>query len=191
VIAPTQINPPNIPISRPCITVPKATTTKVMDKTSWLYVSNATLPQRRRGWIDSGAGWKSQLTNELGIANIPIDLHKFERKFPDIADPRLVLAANSAVDRRALFMAIKKCKSYVRAHLHLTPQAKANKSLVYFIARRHPVTIEDRGDIVCISWLANTTIGVRVEIGLSAGEVEAKLGHFLGARPSETRYLGR
>ena len=124
----------------------------------------------------------------MGIANLPIDLNKFERAFPAVADPQLVLAANTAVDRRALFMAIKKCKSHIRAHLHLTPQAKANKSLVYFIAGRHPVTIEDRGDIVCITWLANTTVGVRVEIGLSAGEVEAKLGHFLDARPTEMQY---
>jgi hypothetical protein len=69
-------------------------------------------------------------------------------------------------------MAIKQCHTNVRAHLHITPQDKANKSLVYFTANRYPVGIEDRGDIVCISWHSKPAINVRLDITRHAAEVE-------------------
>jgi hypothetical protein len=69
-------------------------------------------------------------------------------------------------------MAIKNSQTHLRAHLHLTPQGKANKSLIYFIASRYPVRLQDRGDIVCMSWLANPAVSGRVEIGKTAAEVE-------------------
>ena len=85
------------------------------------------------------------------------------------------------MDRRALLMAIKLSRTNVRAHLHLTPQGKANKSLVYFTARRYPVGLEDRGDIVCISWHNKPAVNVRMDITRSAAEVQQKLGVFLDA----------
>jgi hypothetical protein len=127
----------------------------------------------------------------MGLSNLPVDLRNFQRVIPAVADPRLVLEAATALDRRALFVAIKTCQSHIRAHLHLSPQAKANKTLIYFTARRHPVAIEDRGDIVCVNWLSNQSVGVRVEVGKSAGEVEETLGLFLDARPTNPRHQGR
>jgi hypothetical protein len=100
-------------------------------------------------------------------------MEAFERVTPVIHDTRLVIEAPSARARRDLFMAIKRSRSPVRAHLHMTPQGKANKTLVYFIARRYPVGIEDRGDIVCLSWREHPEISARVDVGTSAGEVEA------------------
>jgi hypothetical protein len=76
-------------------------------------------------------------------------------------------------------MCIKAAQSPVRAHMHLTPQCKATKTFIYFTARRHPVRIEDWGDIVSLYWLSNQAVSVRVEIGRSAAEVEAQLSTFL------------
>ena len=69
-------------------------------------------------------------------------------------------------------MAIKLCRTHVRAHLHLTPTGKANKSLVYFTARRYLVGLEDRGDIFCISWHTKPSVNIRVDITRTAGAVE-------------------
>jgi hypothetical protein len=44
----------------------------------------------------------------------------------------MVLEASSAVARRALLDALKQKRSYIRAHSHLPPLAKANKTLVYY-----------------------------------------------------------
>ena len=71
----------------------------------------------------------------------------------------------------------------IRAHLHLTPQCKANKTLVYFTARRQQVDINDRGDIICLSWKSDHTRGVRIKVGRSAAEVEATMATFLDAPP--------
>ena len=89
-----------------------------------------------------------------------------------IHDPQLILEVRSLVDRRALLMAIKSCRTNVQAHLHLTPQGKANKSLVYFTSRRFPVGLEDRGDIVYINWHTRPSVNIRLDITRSAAEVE-------------------
>ena len=107
--------------------------------------------------------------------------------YPAIHDPRLVLEAPSLVDRRALYVALKKCVSPVRAHMHLTPQSKANKTLVYFTARRSPVEIEDMGDIVTLSWKTLPAKNTRIDLSGCAAEVEASLSTFLGDRPSDPR----
>jgi hypothetical protein len=70
-------------------------------------------------------------------------------------------------------MAIKNSRTHVRAHVHITPQGKANKTLVYHTTRRYPVGLEDRGDIVCVHWKHNPRVNERVDINKSAGEVEA------------------
>ena len=103
--------------------------------------------------------------------------------FPAIHDPRLVLEATTPLERRALYVAIKTCHSLIKAHLHLTPQCKANKTLVYFTTRRQQVNIDDRGDIICLSWKSDHTQGVRIEVGRSAAEVEATMATFLDAPP--------
>jgi hypothetical protein len=109
---------------------------------------------------------------EVGSAQIPIDLREFNRVIPAIHDPRLVLEAPNKVARRALYMAIKISQSHVRSHLHITPQEKANKTLAYFTARRYPVRIDDRGDIICMSWHSKPAEIVRVDIRRSAAEIE-------------------
>ena len=81
-------------------------------------------------------------------------------------------------------MGIKQTPNPVRAHMHLTPQIKANKTLVYFNIRRYPVSIDDRGDIIGISWRSNPDVSARIDVGLSAAEVEATLATFLEDRPS-------
>lgn len=123
----------------------------------------------------------------MGVSHIPADLQAFTRITPVIHDARLILEAPSQRERRALLMAIKNCRSMVRAHVHLTPQAKANKTMVYFQTRRYPVGLEDRGDIICVHWTQQPAVNVRIEMGRTAGEVEECLGTFLGARPRNAR----
>ena len=106
------------------------------------------------------------------------------------SDPRMVLEAPTPMDRRELFVAIRRSQTHLRAHLHLTPQGKANKTLVYFTARRYPVTIQDRGDIVCVHWMSDPTLSARVELSRTAAEVEETLRTFLDARPRAARPMG-
>ena len=179
--APPLLKPVSTPQTAPRASL--APRTKVVDKSLWIYVSNIGLPARRRGWRETHPSWQTQLATELGLLHLPVDLRKFSRVFPAIHDPRLVLEATTPLDRRALYMAIKTCHSMVRAHLHLTPQCKANKTLVYFTARRQQVDIDDRGDIICLSWKSDHTRGVRIEVGRSAAEVEATMATFLDAPP--------
>jgi hypothetical protein len=82
-------------------------------------------------------------------------------------------------------MDIKNRNSPVRAYLHLTPQGKANKTLVYFNMRRHPVSIDDRGDVICVNWRAKPSEIVRVDVTRTAAEVEIVMERFLETRPSE------
>jgi hypothetical protein len=54
--------------------------------------------------------------------------------------------------------ALKATRSHVRIHLHLSPQGKANKTLVYYqAARLNEINIGDRGDIMNISWKQDTS----------------------------------
>ena len=73
----------------------------------WIYVSNVHLTKGKRGWTDSGAGWRTQLKNELGVAHLSPDLSGFTRIRPAIHDPRLVLEAHTAVARRTMYVGIK------------------------------------------------------------------------------------
>jgi hypothetical protein len=68
--------------------------------------------------LDVGA---HQLAAELGTNELPYNMSAFERVTPAVHDPRLVIEAPSQRARRDLFMAIKKSRSQVRAHLHMTP----------------------------------------------------------------------
>jgi hypothetical protein len=168
----------------------RAPTTAVVDKSLWIYVSNAQLPGRRRGWQASNTSWRNQLVSELGMPHLPVNLKNFNRVSPMTSDPRMILEAPTPMDRRELFMAIRHSQTHLRAHLHLTPQGKANKTLVYFTARRYPVTIQDRGDIVCVHWMSEPTLSARVELTRTAAEVEITLRNFLDARPRATRPTG-
>ena len=102
----------------------------------------------------------------------------------------MVLEAPTLMDHRELFVAIRRSQTHLRAHLHLTPQGKANKTLVYFTARRYPVTMQDRGDIVCVHWMSDPTLSARVELSRTAAEVEETLRTFLDARPRAARPMG-
>jgi hypothetical protein len=134
--------------------------------------------------MESGEGWQKQLTRELGLTPSQLQLSGFTRVTPLIHDPRLVLQIDTPFNRRMLYLGIKQSQTPVRAHMHLTPQIKANKTLVYFTIRRIPVSIDDRGDIIGISWRSHPTVSERIDVGRSAAEVEATLETFLENRPS-------
>ena len=71
------------------------------------------------------------------------------------SERHLVLEAPDAVSRRALLDAIKKAKSHIKAHVHLSPEIKANKTLVYYQAGRNNTRVADHGDILIVSWRQN------------------------------------
>ena len=75
-----------------------------------------------------------------------------------------MLEAPNAVSRRALLNAIKNAKSHIKAHLHLSPEIKANKTLVYYEARKNNTWVEDHGDILTIAWRFNKAILIRIDL---------------------------
>jgi hypothetical protein len=113
-----------------------------------------------------------------------VDLTLFKRIQPPANDRHLILEAPNAISRRALMDALKASRSHVRIHLHLSPQGKANKTLVYYqSARLNEINIGDRGDIMNVSWKQDPTKYVNLEILKSAQEVSDRLHSFFGTRP--------
>jgi hypothetical protein len=95
----------------------------------------------------------------------------------------LVLEAPNPVARRALLDALKASRSHVRIHLHLSPLGRANKTLVYYLAKKNMVNIIDHGDLVHICWKKDETINVNIDLLRSAEEVQDRLHKFFGTRP--------
>jgi len=52
----------------------------------------------------------------------------------------------------------------MRAFVHLSPMAKANKTLVYFKTNRSPIKIIDRGDIMHLTWRADADIWENIDL---------------------------
>ena len=80
------------------------------------------------------------------------------------SERHLVLEAPNAVSRRALLNAIKNAKSHIKAHVHLSPEIKANKTLVYYEARKNNTWVEDHGDIITVAWRFNKAILIRIDL---------------------------
>jgi hypothetical protein len=113
-----------------------------------VYISNIITPSGQRGWRSTREGWQTILTEELRHIQHGLNLAAFTRITTDINDPRLILEAPGKVARRELLLAVKKAHNTLKVVLHLPPQARANKSLIYFKAKRNYLRIDDRGDIV-------------------------------------------
>ena len=56
----------------------------------------------------------------------------------------------------------------MRAFVHLSPMAKANKTLVYFKAHKSPIKITDRGDIMNLAWRFDANIWENIDLEQSA-----------------------
>jgi hypothetical protein len=95
----------------------------------------------------------------------------------------MILEAPDRISRRALVDALKGSKSYYRAFVHLSPMAKANKTLVYFRTNRQPIKITDRGDVMHLTWRFDASSWENIELEKSAGEVISTLDKFFGTRP--------
>ena len=95
----------------------------------------------------------------------------------------MVLEAPDRVSRRALVDSLKRSKSNYRAFVHLSPMAKANKTLVYFQTTRQPIRITDRGDIMHLTWKYDTSSWENIDLEKPAGEVIKTLDKFFGTRP--------
>jgi hypothetical protein len=102
---------------------------------NWLYISSRHVPygahagQFAPAWK---ANWREVLKHEIGAKNTTVDLSKFKRVLWHKEGNRIVLEAPGQVDRRALQAALRSVRSKWRCVLHLSPQGKANKTLVYY-----------------------------------------------------------
>jgi hypothetical protein len=96
----------------------------------------------------------------------------------------MVLEAKDAVSRRDLLEALKETRSHVKAHPHLSPVGKANKTLVYFEAnKKNLISITDKGDLLIVKWKQHPTVNVVLEMLQPTDQVLDKLHKFFGERP--------
>jgi hypothetical protein len=119
------------------------------------------------------------LKNEIGQQYTTVDLKLFTRVIPQTPDHRLILEAPNPTARRALLGALRNNRSKMRCLLHLSPNGKANKTLVYYKASHHQVRVEDHGDILVVSSRIDTFHTTRVEVHRTSAEVEAQINTFL------------
>ena len=61
----------------------------------------------------------------------------------------------------------------------MSPQGKANKTLVYYQASQYLTRVEDHGDILVVTSLADTSYTTRIAVHHSAATVDAQLTTFL------------
>jgi hypothetical protein len=72
------------------------------------------------------------ISKVINPQNTRVDLNNYTRRYPIPAERHLVLEAKDAVSRRDLLEALKEKRPHIRAHPHLSPLGKANKTLVYY-----------------------------------------------------------
>jgi hypothetical protein len=167
------------PKSKPTPAPTNHTTTPETDKELWVYVSDKIAPTGQRGWRRTSDSWQAQLQHELGKDHHCINLQSFTRVKTEPQDPRLILEAPNKVARRELLLAAKKTRRSLKVLLHLSPQSRANKSLLYYKAKRHTLRIDDRGDILILYQQHNQSNNVKIDVQNSAHAVTDKLNAFL------------
>ena len=59
----------------------------------------------------------------------------------------------------------------MRAYVHLSPMAKANKTFVYFKANKAPIKITDRGDVMHLTLRYDNTTWENIDLEQDAGNV--------------------
>jgi uncharacterized protein YggU (UPF0235/DUF167 family) len=152
-------------VTIPALNIEMATHYTEEEKSLWVYISNVSLAQGKRD------EWKTVISREIDPTNTKVDLKSFKRITPPMYERHLVLEAPNTVARRTLLDALKASRSHVRIHLHLTPLGKANKTLVYYQAKKNMVKIVDRGDMVHICWKSDESSSVILDVHRSAEEV--------------------
>ena len=108
-------------------------------------------PTGKKGWRSPNTSWQDALTQAMGEEHHNINLKAFTCITDVKNEPRLIIEAPSKVVRRELLLALKKNRSHTWALLHLSPEERAKKSLLYSTVKRRPLRIEDWGDIVILS----------------------------------------
>ena len=112
-----------------------------------------------------------------------VDLKNYTRKYPVPSERHMVLEASDAVSRRALLDALKAKRPYIKAHPHLSALGKANKTLVYFQARKNQTRITDKGDLLIVAWNQHPHLNVVLEMQQPTDLLLNKLHTFFGTRP--------
>jgi hypothetical protein len=96
--------------------------------------------------------------------NTRVDLNNYTRRYPVPTERHLVLEAKDAVSRRDLLEALKPKRPHLRAHPHLSPVEKANKTLVYYQTNKNQTIITDKGDLLIVAWRQHPQVNVVLEL---------------------------
>jgi hypothetical protein len=108
--------------------------------------------------------WQAALRQVIDSANTRVNLANYTRQYPIPAERHLVLEAKDAVARRDLLEALKSKRPHLRAHPHLSPVEKANKTLVYYQANKNQTRITDKGDLLIVAWRQHPQVNVVLEL---------------------------
>jgi hypothetical protein len=120
--------------------------------------------------------------------NTRVNLQNYTRRYPIPSERYMVLEASDAVSRRALLDALKQKRSHIRAHSHLSPLGKANKTLVYYQANKNQTRITDQGDLLIVAWKHSPHTNVVLEMLQPTEQLLDKLHTFFGARPKNFQH---
>ncbi len=96
--------------------------------------------------------------------NTRVNLDNYTRRYPIPTECHIVLEAKDAVSRRDLLEALKPKRPHLRAHPHLSPVEKANKTLVYYQANKNQTRITDKGDLLIVAWRQHPQVNVVLEL---------------------------
>ncbi len=76
----------------------------------------------------------------------------------------MVLEAKDAVSRRDLLEALKYKRPHIKAHSHISPLGKANKTQVYYQANKNSTRITDKGDLLIVAWKQHPQVNVVLDL---------------------------
>ena len=108
--------------------------------------------------------WQMAISQFINPQNSRVDLNNYTRRYPIPSERHLVLEAKDAVSRRALLEALKLKHPHIKAHSHLSPLTKANKTLVYYQANKNQTRITDKGDLLVVTWRQHPEINVVIDL---------------------------
>lgn len=124
----------------------------------------------KRGWQSPEGNWKTTLAHFVRMNEYTWDL--YVRVSPPPGDNRLIIDTPGLFHSRGLLRGIRAAKGPLSATMHLTPQEKANKALVYRKCERRLAKIEDIGNVVKVMSRVNNNLRVVVDLSKSAEDID-------------------
>jgi hypothetical protein len=116
----------------------------------------------KRGWHSPEGNWRKTLAPFIRQTEYTRDL--YTRVIPPAGDNRLIIETPSKHHSRGILKAIRAHKGTISATMHLTPQEKANKALVYRKCDKKLTKIEDIGNVVIVTSRLDGHIREAIEV---------------------------